>query len=388
MMSIAALDQWGSSTIKLDSPENLKEHWNPDDQSQFFWIDDAFGVTQYESNLAYGWNRALPIAKTMLRRGTKIVMTSRDYIYNRARRDLKEGAFPLFREGQVVIDVHNLTPEEREQILYNHIKLGRQDVAFRKAVKAHLPDIAAHPRFVPETARRLADPVFTKGLSLTGLALSHYVGKQELFLQEVIETFDTESKAALGLIYMRNGLLESPIELQETERNALERLGSNLGECTIALEVLNGSMINHTYQESTSYWRFRHPTIADAYSAIITRNPELLGIYIHGTPVDKLLENITCGDVGIEGAVVVPKSLFELVLSRLDEPWPPNSYKTPHLANWHKQRRVDEFLTRRCARDFLSLYLTIHPYILLRVSNPGMYLDAVTEVGLAARFRD
>jgi hypothetical protein len=86
--------------------------------------------------------------------------------------------------------------------------------------------------------------------------------------------------------------------------------------------------------------------------------------------------------------VVVPKSLFELVLSRLDEPWPPNSYKTPHLANWHKQRRVDEFLTRRCARDFLSLYLTIHPYILLRVSNPGMYLDAVTEVGLAARFHD
>jgi hypothetical protein len=125
MMSIAALDQWGSSTIKLDSPENLKEHWNLDDQSQFFWIDDAFGVTQYESNLAYGWNRALPIAKTMLRRGTKIVMTSRDYIYNRAGRDLKEGAFPLFREGQVVIDVHNLTPEEREQILYNHIKLGR-----------------------------------------------------------------------------------------------------------------------------------------------------------------------------------------------------------------------------------------------------------------------
>ena len=48
MLSIAALDQWGSSIIKLDSPESAIKHWNPDEQSQFFWIDDAFGVTQYE----------------------------------------------------------------------------------------------------------------------------------------------------------------------------------------------------------------------------------------------------------------------------------------------------------------------------------------------------
>jgi hypothetical protein len=51
-------------------------------------------------------------------------MTSRDYIYRRARNDLKEGAFPLLRESQVVIDVHDLTQDERQQTLYNHIRLG------------------------------------------------------------------------------------------------------------------------------------------------------------------------------------------------------------------------------------------------------------------------
>ena len=315
-------------------------------------------------------------------------MTSRDYIYNRARRDLKGGAFPLFREGKVVIDVHDLTAEEKEQILYNHIKLGRQDVAFRKAVKPHLPDIAAHPRFVPETARRLADPVFTEGLSPTKWALDRYVAEPELFLQEVIETLDAESKAALGLIYMRNGSLESPIEPQKSERNAIERLGGTLGGCVIALEALNGSLVNHTYLEGSSYWRFKHPTIADAYSAIIIRNPELLELFIYGTPVDKLLEQITCGDVGIERAVVVPKGLFELILTRLDEPWFSNGYKTPYLVNWETQRRVDIFLTYRCSREFLALHLSKHPDILERVSNPGLYLDAVTEVGLAARLHE
>jgi len=139
MLSMSALDQWGASTLKLDDAEKVVERWNPDEPSQFFWIDDAFGVTQYESFLVNGWNHALPMINTMLRKGAKIVMTSRDYIYKRARNDLKEGAFPLLRESQVVIDVHDLTSEEKQQILYNHIKLGKQAKRFRTAIKPHLP---------------------------------------------------------------------------------------------------------------------------------------------------------------------------------------------------------------------------------------------------------
>src|SRR6202008_4098220 len=114
-----------SSILKLESPGKLTAHWNPEESSQFFWLDDAFGVTQYEQFLVHGWNHVLTHVKTMLRKGAKIVMTSRDYIYNRARHDLKEGAFPLLRESQVVIDVRDLTTEEKQQILYNHIKLGK-----------------------------------------------------------------------------------------------------------------------------------------------------------------------------------------------------------------------------------------------------------------------
>lgn len=71
MLAIAAVDKWGASILKIDNPEKVIEHWNPDEPSQFFWIDDAFGVTQYESGLVYGWNHALPKIRAMLGKGQR-----------------------------------------------------------------------------------------------------------------------------------------------------------------------------------------------------------------------------------------------------------------------------------------------------------------------------
>jgi hypothetical protein len=368
MLSIGALDQWGASTLKLDDPEKVVERWNPDEPSQFFWVDDAFGVTQYESFLVNGWNHALPMINTMLRQRAKIVMTSRDYIYKRARNDLKEGAFPLLRESQVVIDVHDLTLEEKQQI--------------------HLPFIAAHSRFVPETARRLGDPIFTPRLGLNRYDLNDFVEKQELLLQEVIRGLDEHSKAALALIYMRNNSLESPIKLEESEREAIERLGSNLGGCITALESLNGSLVQYTAAEATDAWRFKHPTVGDAYAGLLLQSHELLGIYVHGSPIDKLTAQVTCGDVGIERAVALPRGLFPLVIKRLDEFSSTTRYKTPFLARWYSKGRIDDFLSSRCSKEFLLQYVEQHGDVFERVSKPGLFLDSVSEVDLALRLHE
>jgi hypothetical protein len=388
MLSMSALDQWGASTLKLDDAEKVIERWNPDEPSQFFWIDDAFGVTQYESFLVNGWNHALPMINTMLRKGAKIVMTSRDYIYKRARNDLKEGAFPLFRESQVVIDVQDLTPKEKQQILYNHIKLGQQAKALRTAMKPYLPFIAAHPRFVPETARRLGNPLFTPKLTLTRYDLSDFVERQEQLLQEVIRGLDDDSKAALALIYMRNNSLESPVTLEESEGEAIERLGSNLGGCIAALESLNGSLVQFAAANGISAWRFKHPTVGDAFASLLLQSHELLGIYVHGSPIDKLTTQVTCGDVGIERAVALPKGLFPLVIKRLDEFSSASSFKTPFLAQWHRRGRIDNFLSSRCSKEFLIQYIEGHNSIFERVAKPGLFLDSVSEVDLAIRLHE
>ena len=385
MLAMAAADQWSASVLKLDNPGKVVEHWNPDEPSQFFWVDDAFGVAQYESFLVHSWNHVLPQIKTMLRKDAKIVMTSRDYIYNRARKELKEGAFPLFEESQVVIDVHNLSGDEKKQILYNHIKLGRQSRAFRTRIKPHLESVASHDRFIPEIARRLGDPLFTKDLNLSEYHLGQFIEKRERFLQEILQGLDDQSKAALALIYMRNDRLESPIDLQMSEEEALKRLGSNLGGCVTALEALNGSLVLHFYIGGDSIWRFKHPTIGDAYAAILSQSPELLGIFVQGSAPEKLVEQVTCGDVGIEKAVIIPKVLFPMMLDKLSKFSTSKRYKSEYLSNWGAKWAVQRFLARRCSKEFLSLYLEEHAELLTKVSDPGLYLNSVPEVSLAVR---
>lgn len=385
LLAMAALDQWNASTLKLDDPGKVADRWNPDEPSQFFWLDDAFGVTQYEDFLVRRWNHILPQIRAMLRKGAKIVMTSRDYIYNRARKDLKESAFPLLKESQVVIDVHDLSGDEKHQILYNHLKLGKQSRSFRTEIKPYLEGVASHPRFIPETARRLADPLFTRALFIDEYYIGQFVEKRELLLQEILQGLDADSKAALALIYMRNGRLESPIEPQPSETHALERLGSDLGGCVAALGALNGSLVLHSRTGSESIWQFKHPTIGDAYAAILVQSPEHLGIYIHGTAPERLVDQVTCGDVGIERAVVVPKSLFPQMLAKLMDFSQSKSYKSPWLSTFGAKRDLQGFLGRRCSKEFLLLYLQNNLDLLDQVSEPGLFLHAAPEVRLAQR---
>ena len=387
LLAMAALDQGKSLVLKLDEPGKVIEHWNPN-ESQFFWLDDAFGVTQYDDSLVRGWNQVLPRMEPMLRRGAKIVMASRDYIYNRARQNLKESAFPLFRERQVVINVHDLSIDERRQILYNHLKLGNQPRSFLTKVKPHLEDVANHDRFIPETARRLADPLFTKDLLIDKRNIDQFVERREQQLQEVIEKLDADSKAALALIYMRDGCVESPILLQPSEVEALERLGSNLGGCIAALEALKGSLVLHSQADGESAWRFRHPTIGDGYASILAQNPEHLGIFIQGSAPEKLISQVSCGDVGIENALIVPRLLFPQMFRKIEKLLESESKESQGLSILSSRGRLQSFLASRCSKEFLVLYLQRNPALLDRVSDPSLSLAYSSEVGLAKRLYD
>lgn len=385
MLAMASADQWDASVIKIDRPQSVVDHWNPHENSQLFWIDDAFGVTQYESALVTGWNHILPQMKTLLRQGCRVVMTSRDYIYNRARHNLKVGAFPLFRESQVVIDVHDLSSDERRQILYNHLKLGTQPRDFRTKLKPYLDSVANQRRFIPEIARRLADPFFTNDLSLSQRSLERFVDQREQFLIDVCEGLDTDSKAALALVYMHKGHLPSPIQLAATEEEALLRLNSSLGACSTALQALHGSLVSHSVIDGESFWTYRHPTIADAYASILRRSPELLSIYVFGSDIDKLMEQVTCGDMNIEGAVILPRSLYGIMIERLRQHKTSSLYKTEWMATWGAQQRLLRFLAQRCGKDFLEAFLAEVPQVFKTISKPGLYLDYSPETDLVVK---
>ena len=153
---------------------------------------------------------------------------------------------------------------------------------------------------------------------INSYSLRNYVNEQKQLLHDVLTGMDVDSKAALALICGRNGSLNSPLMLLISEKTAIERIGSSLGGCTSALEALKGSMVSLINNEDSLYWTFRHPTIGDAFGNLLATETELLEIFLTGSPVEKLIDQITCGDRGATGFCYCAKELFSIVVHRLE----------------------------------------------------------------------
>lgn len=344
-LAVSGLDEWRLKTVKVRGPDEFVSHWNPHEAKQLFWVDDAFGATQVDWHAAVRWNATFPQIHAAIKRGAKFVFTSRDYIYKAARRSLKESALPVLQESQVVINVQDLTKDEREQILYNHIRLGSQPESFKSAVKPLLPLVAEHERFSPEIARRLGHPAFTKDLSLTPYGVGSFVANPMDLLKEIIRTLDSDSRAAIALLFMRGGEMPSPVTLSQAEDAAIVTLGGSASQIRAAISALEGSLLIKVTENSEVLWRYKHPTIRDAFAALVSEDRELMDIYLTGTPLPQLFGEVTCGDVGIDGVkVIVPVDRYDVVLTRM----------RPLLLQRHDRREgLYRFLAARCDSQFL-----------------------------------
>jgi hypothetical protein len=259
--------------------------------------------------------------------------------------------------------VQALSKGEKEQILYNHIKLGDQPAEIRRQLRPHLPDVAANPKFLPEIARRLGNKFFTKGLfgdfwilPLMKDRLRRFVEHPLEFLIEVVESLDRNSFAAIALVFINGGTLESPVVFNEMEEKTLHLLGASVGGVQSAFSSLDGSLLKLTRSEGAFVWTYKHPTTSDAFASVVAGNRELLDIYLAGTRIGKLVSEVVCGDVQIQGAkVIVPHNRYDQFMPRLEALSPDVNYS---------------FLTTRVDRTFLERYLKRHPGIFESISIP------------------
>jgi hypothetical protein len=375
-LAVGALDEWGCSTLKIRDADDFVRHSNPHEPKQFFWVDDAFGATQLDWQGTVSWNRVFPHIHAAIRRGAKVVFTSRDYIFRSARNFLKQSALPVLQESQVVIRVEQLTKEEREQILYNHIRLGTQTNEFKRLLKPFLPAMAEHQRFSPEIARRLGNPTFTKRLMVSTFGLEQFVAQPMELLQEIIRTLDANSRSAIALVFMRGGVLPSPVKLAPEEDQAIVLLGGSAAEVRNSLVALEGSLLIQVQQGGKFLWRFKHPTIRDAFAALVSENRELMDIYLVGSPIERLFGEVSCGDVNLQGVkVIVPIDRYDALLLRIDV-----------FFSKRRENRdaVNRFLANRCDREFLASFISRNPGFMSDL-QVGSYLYAVSDVDVIVR---
>ncbi len=370
-LAVGALDDGCSRTVRVTSAAELKRHWNPNEPNQFFWVDDAFGPTQYLHSRVDGWNQELLMLRAAIKAGARILFTSRTHIWESARPNLKISQFPLLGQSQVIINVHGLSDDERAQILYNHLKMGDQPAEIRTELKPLLAVAAANAGFLPETARRLGSTIFTTMLKRDQAGVIDFIEKPEPFLREMLENLDNQSRAAMALIFLHgHGGLSSPLESSVASETVERLLGVNLPNIGRALEAMNNSLTLLVQRQEGPRWIYKHPTISDAFATLVGESPELIELYVGGAKIERLLDEVVCGAIEIEGASVrVPSKLYNAVSKRLAE----------SHGGWFVRR----FLARRCDKPFLRMHLGREPTLVATLINaikPTMAFDANTDL--------
>ena len=377
-LALGALDTWNCHTIKVPNAEYFISHSNSNTSSQFFWVDDVFGSTQTDWQQVFAWNQAFPHVQAAIKRGAKIIFTSRDYIYKSAKSALKQSALPLMMSAQVVVQVKDISHEEREQILYNHIKMGGQTSSFKSSVKSHLPMLAELEAFNPEAARRLGNPLFTKDLHISRASLQSFVENPMSLLIEVIETMDESLRSAIALVFVKGGRLESPIDIDDPDLKIVSRLGTT-ENISSALSTLNDGLLMRVQESARSFWVYKHPTIRDAFATLVSANLEWLDIYVSGTPLQRLFLEITCGNVGLEGVkVILPSSRFAKLIARINGLIERDAKRHEWVSG------LCRFLSNRCDKEFLSHFVKGNNKFLssLRI---GSYFSISSELHLLAK---
>ena len=377
-LALAAADGFDTHVVMLEDASQLTERWNPNER-QLFWLDDVFGTTQFAPSLANNWQRITPKVKSAIDCGSKFVLTTRSYILRHALQHLKAGTFPLLDSAQVIVDAADLTPGERRQILYNHLKHGRQPNTFLQALVPHLEAAADHRGFTPELARRLADPTFTKNLEHpTASNVIAFFENPKEFLADTLTSLDDDSRSALGLIFVSRGWLPSPITLNQSRVELLTRLGGTIASITSALTHLEGSLVANVTRDGRTGWVFAHPTMIDAYADRI-RSPELLHLLIKGFDTDVLMTRTTCGDAGFTNTIVLPEPLWPTVIDRLSE-----TLRNKEIS-WIQHDRCRRYLAMQCVSAFQRLYIDNHPELLDEIFRPEIRLELDSGADLIAR---
>lgn len=357
ILAMMAVDKNEVQVFKCDGPIELKQHWNPNEKKRLFWVDDAFGANLLMPDYVNAWIEFMPKLKTALDHGCHFILTSRTHIWNDAKPRLGSRNHPLLEAGSAVVNVGFLTQSEREQILYNHLKAGTQPPSWKAKIKEHLPRLSKEYSLLPELARRLGDKDYTAHIRKLPDDLLRFIAHPQEFLVQTFKELSAEQQAALTLVFLTRSRL--PVHLLPESETALvsASYGVTKTQMTQALLQLAGSFIVQRRDGDKEYWAFWHPTFADAISAILSKRPDLIDVYVRGAGLDTLLTEVVCeGAESIRDAVVVPLSSSDALIERLLEN--PDENDANYL--------LFEFLNRKVPRDLVQKTLRRAPDLLDR----------------------
>jgi Novel STAND NTPase 3 len=146
----------GWEAVVCNTPAVFFEMLKGRNTPQVFIADDAFGRTEYDPTRTSKWEADLDMILHRLDRRHWLIWTSRKHILERAcdRMDAQGKARSFPDPGSVLVDVSELSVEERALILFRHARAARLPDKAKALVRAHASEIIYDPEFTPERIRR------------------------------------------------------------------------------------------------------------------------------------------------------------------------------------------------------------------------------------------
>jgi len=318
ILATTAIDGDNHVCLKCDGPLELIARWNPHEKNRLYWIDDAFGSNQLRTDYIDSWVNAFSKMRAAVDIGNRFILTSRNHIWNAAKPRLGTRNMSLFEQGTAVVHVGSLSPEEREQILYNHLKLGNQPQTWKQRVKPFLFEVATDTRLLPEIARRLGDSTYTKALTNFPRDLVKFVGAPAAFLQETIRELSDAQQAALTLVFIWRSKLPIRSLPPGEATSVADKYGTQTSEIFEALPQLENTFLVRREENGEYAWSFIHPTFVDAITDILSNRPDLVDLYLRGAKLETLLNEALCDGAGsIRDAIIVPAQANDRLVERL-----------------------------------------------------------------------
>lgn len=306
--------------LRIEQAEQFKSTWSPTDQHTLYWVDDVFGETTLDDERLRDWAAAIEKVEAARKRGSRIIFCTRDYILAAASQKIRQSKVEIINDARVRVEVTKLTGDEKEAILYNHIKHGNLERIQKQLLKKHLATLAKLEAFTPELARRLGNKRFNVGLTYELGPLKAFFESPVSHFREVIHGLSNAETAVLSICLMGNNSVPDPIPTDSIPKKVLETFDVTVSEIRESFESLDGSLVKRVRKDCSQFWQVHHPSMIDALQKELSGRSSRLILYLQVAQLKSIFRDTTM--IQVEGDtrhVFIPDSVYPDFVQRLTD---------------------------------------------------------------------
>lgn len=178
------------------APKDVLNSYDADTR-QVFFVDDAFGSTEYRPDKARPWGDQLESILLLMDDSHWLIWTSRPAPLNAALASINlQGRAERFPSpGEVRVNANELTLYEKAAILYRHCKSAGLTDAAKKIVKSNLSGLITHDHFTPERIRRFVEHALPEIVAKSENPTAAFLLARQLIKKELDQPTDRMRKS-------------------------------------------------------------------------------------------------------------------------------------------------------------------------------------------------